>query len=139
MLAIGMLIATTVLGAIFVDEGEVVTLTTTAPDGVRYDTQLWIIEVDGASYLRSGSGRTYWLERVRSHPQVTLHRDGKRQEMLATPSSDPALRRSVNQAMAAKYGAADSFWRRVLGANGAVPVRLDPADPARPATPSHPD
>ena len=139
MLVIGMLIGTTVLGAIVVDEGEVVTLMTTAPDGVRYETQLWIIEVDGASYLRSGSGRTRWLERVRGHPQVTLHRNGKYLEMIATPSSDSTVRRSVNRAMATKYGTADSFWRRVLGANGTLPERLDPVDPDRPASLPHPD
>ena len=47
MLLVGTIAAFVVVGAIWIDEGEVVTLTTLDADAAAHATQLWVAELDG--------------------------------------------------------------------------------------------
>ena len=125
----GVLIAALVGGALLVDEGEVVVLTTTAPDGALYETQLWIVEHENSLYLRAASPKARWLERIRGSSSVMLLRGTARQEWLAVPLSSEALRDAVDQAMTRKYGTADRLWRYFRDGSQTVPIRLDPSSP----------
>jgi hypothetical protein len=125
LIAAGALILAVVLGALWVDEGEVVTLTTLDADGT-YTTQLWIVEVDGDLYVRSSSPNTGWLGRLRVHPDVELDRDDETLELRAVPSGLPEVRAAVNGAMAEKYGSTDGFYSRIYDRSESVPVRLEP-------------
>ena len=62
--AIGILVGALVVGALLVDEGEVVTLETRNGEGAPFETPLWIVEAAGAQYLRASSPESDWLARV---------------------------------------------------------------------------
>lgn len=126
LLGAGLIVGVLVIGAIAVDEGEVVTLTTLGEEGDRFDTQLWIVDLDDGLYVRSGSEDSGWLKRLRDHPDVELKRNGARRPFVARPVDEPSLRSEVNRAMAAKYGASDRFWSWLFDRRKSVPVRLKP-------------
>lgn len=144
VLAVGFLVAAVVVGSLLLDEGEVVTLVSHDAQGAEYETALWIVEWDGALWLRAGSPRTQWLERLRVHPEVELRRAGETHSYRAVVRDDPATKQGVDAAMAAKYGFADRMWGRIADHGDAVPVRLEPqaaggAPAARPHAASHPE
>ena len=124
MLVIGLGIGALVACGMLVDEGEVVTLCTQGEAGDRYDTQLWVIEHGGEIYVRAHFSRAKWLARIRNHPEVDLHRAGASQSFQAGPVDDPEVRRSVNRAMAAKYGFADRLASLVWHPKRSIPVHL---------------
>ncbi len=124
MLVIGLVIGGLVACGTLVDEGEVVTLCTRGEGGDRYDTQLWVIEDGGELYVRAHFSRAKWLARIRNHPEVDLHRGEASQSFLAGPVDDPQVRRSVNRAMAAKYGFADRLASMVWNPKRSIPVHL---------------
>jgi len=130
LLAAAALVALVVVAASFgVDEGEVVTLTTRDAAGARFDTQLWIVELDGAVWLRAGRPDARWLARLRAEPRVSIQRGDDTAFYTATAVEDPAARERVNEAMAAKYGRADRWIHRIFSRERAVPVRLEPRQP----------
>jgi hypothetical protein len=133
MQCLGALLAAVVLGALLLDEGEVVTLVGHHA-GQAYETQLWVVELDGRSYLRARDGEAAWLSRLGSGADVQLrhgHGTSARLEAFrATPSLDSALRQRVDEAMAAKYGLADRLWSTLSGTEASVPVTLVPAPPS---------
>jgi hypothetical protein len=132
-LAAGAAIAFVVVGVSWVDEGEVVTLTTVDVDGRRSVTGLWVVEIDGRTYLRAGSPKAKWLERLRAHPNVVLTRGGVAQEVRATPIEDAALRNAVSWAMREKYGLIDAVLVRIIDHSRAVPILVEPLGPAESA------
>lgn len=130
LLAAAVLVAVVVVVVSFgVDEGEVVTLTTRDASGARFDTQLWIVEIDGAAWLRAGRPKAQWLGRLRANPKVEVKRGEEAALYTAVPVDEPAARERVNAAMAAKYGRADGLIDRVFDRGRSVPVRLDPREP----------
>ena len=137
-LAAGAAIVLVVVGVFWVDEGEVVTLTTVDDEGHRSVTGLWIVEIDGRTYLRAGSPEAKWLERIRARPKVELTRDGVTQEVRATPIEDVALRNAVSWAMRGKYGLIDAVLVRIIDHSEAVPILVEPLMPAESAEKSAP-
>jgi len=134
MLALGLFVFVLVAGALLVEEGEIVQLTTHDAALHELETQLWIVDLDGAEYLRAGRANARWLERIRVRPEVVLQRGEESVPRLAVPLDDRELRRRVDAAMARKYGLSDRLFRLLRDAKGSVPVRLDPVkDPAAPA------
>jgi hypothetical protein len=133
LVAIGALVATLVLGSVAVDEGEVVTLRTVDAGGRHYETQLWIVDLEGRSYLRSATPRTGWLERLRANPEATLNRDGHIVEVEARELADPDLGAAVNRAMAEKYGSTDRFYSWLFDRSRSVVVLLSPLPAAETA------
>lgn len=118
-----------------VDEGEVVTLTTVDSAGARYDTQLWIVEADSATWLRAGSPHARWLARLRAHPAVEIRRGEQVLFYTAVPIDTPDERALVNRAMAEKYGRADHLIAHVFRREQSVPIRLDPREGEPPRAP----
>ena len=131
LLAVGIGVAGLVVSLLFVDEGEVVTLTTWDAQGEPHETQLWIVELDGVAYLRAASREARWLTRAREHPRVELLRGERRIPYRAVRLADAELRRAVNQAMARKYGGPDRAWSWLYEGRDAIPVRLEPLEAAQ--------
>ena len=125
-LAAGAGIVLVVVGILWVDEGEVVTLTTIDDQGRSAVTGLWIVEIGGEVYLRAGSPEAKWLERIRARPEVELTRDGVMQKMRAIPIEDVALRNAVSWAMREKYGLIDAVIVRIIDHSEAIPIRVEP-------------
>jgi hypothetical protein len=129
MIAIGLLVGAIALGAITFDEGEVIHLVTIDRNEKAHETPLWIVDLDGTSYLRSLSGEAEWLARLRDRPEVVTLRGERRESSLALAVDDPDTRRQVDAAMAVKYGFADRFFRwlaRAAGGGASTAVRLHP-------------
>ena len=124
--AIGILVGMLVIGALLIDEGEVVTVTTRDAEGQAYETQLWIVQLEGNSYLRANSPRSDWLERARREPAVELERGGTAGRWRIVAESDPELRGRVNQAMAEKYRLSDRLLVLLFDPAEMVPLRLEP-------------
>ncbi|MEN8183913.1 MAG: DUF2255 family protein [Myxococcota bacterium] len=124
--AIGLFVGVVVLGALAIDEGEVVTLTTQDAHGRSQETQLWIVDLEGTSYLRSATPETEWLDRLRADPRGQLRRGEEEQPIQAVPMDGGKLRVQVNRAMAAKYGVADRLYSRLYDRSRSVPVRILP-------------
>ena len=132
-LAAGAGILLLVVGVLWVDEGEVVTLTTVDDQGRSSVTGLWVVEIDGETYLRAGSHEARWLERIRARPQVEITRNGVTQKVRATPSEDAALRNAVSWAMRDKYGFIDAVLVRIIDHSRAVSILLEPIAPVESA------
>ncbi len=107
--------------------GEVVVLRAQDDAGAAQETRLWVVDVDGAAYLRTGNPQTAWLLRVRAQPEVEVTRGAATASFRAVPLDDPALRDRVNAAVAEKYGISEAALRATfLVPERATPVRLDP-------------
>lgn len=126
LIAIAGLIGTLVLGAIAIDEGEVVALTTFDAAGKSYRTQLWIVDLDGRSYLRAAAPDNGWLDRLREYPEALLDRGEQERAVTATPLSSPELGARINRAMAEKYGVSDRLWSALFDRSESVPVLIEP-------------
>jgi hypothetical protein len=115
-------------GAVLIasESGEVVTLRTYDGTGSAHDTRLWLVDIDGAQWVRTGHPGKGWFRRALDQPAVELTRGSLTTRRVAVPMGDPPVVRAVNGAFTAKYGAAD--WIVALSGDAAerVPVRLDP-------------
>lgn len=128
MIASGAVAAALVVCASLLDMGELVTLRTTDAAAREYQTQLWVVELDGERYLRAARRGSRWLARLRRVPRVTLEHDGEETMVRAYLEEDEGVRRRVNAAMAEKYGLADRLSCALCDCSRSVPVRLEPAD-----------
>ncbi len=128
MVAVGVVAAVVVLGAMWLDEGEIVTLSTTDTDSIVHHTQLWAVELDEVHYLRASSSRVEWFARLRDRPLVELDFGGLSAHFRAVPLDDAALRTRVNAEMALKYGFADRLWGLLGDRSSSIPIRLEPAE-----------
>jgi hypothetical protein len=126
ILAVGIAVAAVVFTSMFFDEGEVVTLVTKNVDGADFDTQLWIVQLDGHLYIRAGSPHARWLARLRENPLVTLKRGAEKTPFKAIPQDDPATLKAVNALMAEKYGYADRTLAYIVDRKHSVPILLEP-------------
>jgi hypothetical protein len=126
MLAVGIVAGGLVIGAVVVDEGEVVTLVTLDESSREHSTQLWIVDIDRQPYLRASAPDARWLARIEAKPEVILHRGGEVRNYLAVPDRDGTSLDSLNRAMETKYGFADQLWSQILDRKAGVPIRLDP-------------
>lgn len=115
MLVIGAVTGVLVLGALLLDEGEVVTLVTEAGERT-YSTQLWIVELDGREFIRANRGSARWLARLRANPAVQLRRTdehGAAAELYwAQAVENPDLKARVDAKIESKYRLADRVWGR---------------------------
>lgn len=119
----GLLVAAFALQLIASESGEVVVLEVRDDDGVAR-TRLWVVEDDGALWLRAGSANSGWLQRLLAAPEVTLERDGQRGAYVAREEAQQIPR--INELMAAKYGWRDWVISRYVPERAqAVAVRLE--------------
>ena len=106
--------------------GEVVELHTYDAAGGELVSRLWVVDVDGHAYLRTGDKGAAWLARLRADPHVTVTRRGETGTFTAVADDNAELRDQVNAAVLAKYGFAESLLRMVLlNPDHAVAIRLD--------------
>ena len=104
---------------------EVVTLHTLDAGGQPQDTRLWVMDYQGAAYLRTHSGAA-WYARLQARPNFEVTRGGVRARYTGVPH--PELSATINQLMREKYGWGDAYISFMVGGReGAVPVRLVPA------------
>lgn len=126
ILVLGILLAVVAIGAAWIDEGEVVQLTTYDARAHPHETDLWIVDVDGRRYVRSDLPGADWLERLGANPEVELERDGAKERARARPVDDPAIREAVARAMAEKYGFLEQLTGVLRNEQVVVPVILEP-------------
>ena len=136
MICTGLLVAVLVAGSELLDEGEVVGLTT-GSDG--QETDLWIVDLEDASYLRAGSPHVLWLARLRMRPTVMLARAGSVRPFRAVPDDATATVEKINRAMAEKYGLADMLWGHVSDRSHSVAIRLERLDSTKDAAENSPE
>ena len=106
------------------EQGEVVVVTTHDAAGDGEDTRLWIVDTDGAAWLRAGTPRAGWYQRLVAVPDIEVVRDGKTIQARAVPVPD--MRERVNGLMHEKYGTADSVIGMMVDRSGSIAIRLDP-------------
>ncbi|HIF97322.1 MAG TPA: hypothetical protein EYQ54_09925 [Myxococcales bacterium] len=143
MLAMGIITGMLVLGALALDEGEIVTLYTEGA-GRQYSTQLWIVEIDGREFVRANRPSARWLARLRINPAVSLRRaetpHGSSELYWARPIDDEGLRGRVDAEIARKYRFADKTWGRFADRAQTKLIELEPRPVSRgdSASPSPP-
>ena len=111
------------------EEGEVATLVTFDSREHAFDTDLWIVDIEGRAYVRAADPETDWLERLLARPEVQLRRNGMVSRVRGVPSDDPAVREAVDRAMRRKYGSVDRVLAWVRDCSRCVPVWLEPLSP----------
>jgi hypothetical protein len=131
MLLLGLGIVAVVTASGWVREGEVATLVTFDDRGRGRDARLWIVDVDGATYVRAPGEDCPWLERLKSHPIVHLSRGDGLLTVRAQPVDDGAAREVVNHAMHEKYGGFEELIGLWRDPSHSVPVRLEPVESAQ--------
>lgn len=104
------------------ETGEVVVVTTQRADGSSHDTRLWVVDYDGAPWLRAGSSGAGWFQDMLANPTVVVLRDDVRATYEIDPQ--PAAIEPINQAMRDKYGWRDAYVSLFFSRDDAVPIRL---------------
>ena len=105
------------------ESGEVVIVTTTDAEGRPHQTRLWIVDHDHAGWLRAGSERAGWYQRLSAAPEVRLRRNDQTASYIARPQ--PWELDTINRLMAEKYGWAEWYISLVVDRDRAIPVRLE--------------
>ena len=131
-LTIFAIVLTTIWVEIWVEEGEVATLVTFDSRRQAFDTELWIVDIEGRSYVRAADLESDWLERLLARPELQLRRSDTVSRVRGVPSDDPAVREAVNGAMQRKYGGVDRVVGWVRDRSRCVPVWLEPLSPTSP-------
>jgi hypothetical protein len=109
------------------ESGEVVVLRSNDAAGGTFETRLWVVENDGALWVRAGNPKSGWLARITALPKVAVVREGKMLLLDALPV--PEARDTVNDLMQQKYGFADSYISFFFPRANKIPVRLTPSAP----------
>ena len=104
---------------------EVAVLRSVDAAGTVHETRLWVVDLDGTTWVRVARPGRAWLERLRDRPDAELVRNGVARPYRAVVVPDPATRERVDAAFATKYGLGD-WWYGLLLRRDATPVRLDP-------------
>lgn len=125
MLAVGLLMLLVVGAALWIDEGEVVTLRTSDAEGRDFETELWITEYGGDLYVRGTLNRP-WVKRLRAQPRVELVRAGRTEVYRAQLVEDAGVAAGVGAAMVEKYGNAERLAEAIFDLQPPVAIRLDP-------------
>lgn len=104
---------------------EVVELHTQDADGEQVTTRLWIVDHDGASYLR-GESQSGWFQRLQSQPVVEITRNGDTLRYQHEVQNEHIC--TINQLMREKYTWGDEVIAFMLGSreqSNAVRLTLD--------------
>lgn len=123
---VGLLVVVFAVQLVASETGEVVVLRTSDEAGAEKLTRLWVVDHQGAQYLRAGAGESSWYLALLANPEVHVERRGVDGSYTAVPA--PEEREAVNSLMGAKYGWRESFIGVLVGGRAsAMPIRLDPA------------
>jgi len=115
-----------------IPEGEVAELVTFDRNGRGIETRLWIVDLDGETWVRAPEMDASWLQRLRLNPTAHLIRGDGIISVRAFPSTDPQVRATVNRAMRARYGRLERAYHWLSDPEQTVPVQLDPLSPDAP-------
>lgn len=102
--------------------GEVVELETHDWRGGRFKTSVWIVDMHGDAWIRSGDPESSWLARLRANPEVKVTRDGETLIYQAEVVEDFSA--PLNAAMFEKYGRAEQLISTIHEDEEVVAVRL---------------
>jgi hypothetical protein len=126
---LGVLVAAVLALALFyvvlAESAEVVVLETRDASGT-HETRLWVVDHEGAAWLRTGDPASPWLARLRANPEVVVTRSRERRAFRAIVADDPLTRERINALVLEKYGWRESVLRAMgMGPDGTTPIRLD--------------
>ena len=110
------------------ESGEVVILTTYDASGTPQDTRLWVVDHDGAEWVRTGHDKKGWYVRIGENPRVELSRNGQTSTRKAVPVTGADISTAINEKFKEKYGSADWIVALSGDAKARIPVRLDPME-----------
>jgi hypothetical protein len=108
---------------------QTVVVVTADEDGAPRDTTIWIVELDGVDYVRTGS--THWGDNLARNPELTLKTEAGAEYPLRVAfvsEEERELRSRVENAFRDKYGFSDwmiSFFR---GSSPKI-MKLEPRTP----------
>ena len=127
---VGYLAGILVIGALLLDEGQVVTLLT-EEGGREYETHLWIADVDDRLYVRVNRPDSEWWGRIQVDPDVGLRwGDGIGEEVefyTVRRVSDASLENRVGSVLARKHGFADRVRSALTDDEESIVLELIPA------------
>jgi hypothetical protein len=106
------------------DQTEVAVPRTLDAAGAPHETKLWVADLGGRPYVRSGLSQRSWGDRPKTHPDVELIRGGATVPCTATSASELEVQHSVDEAFALKYGWLDE-WYGVVLRHAPIPIRLE--------------
>lgn len=122
---IGLVVIVMLAQAVASESGEVVVLHTLDAAGKDVTTRIWVVDHDGAQWLRAGRAESGWYTRLVAQPAVRVERADVVAEYIAIPT--PAARQIINDLMQDKYRWRESLIGRMVGGrDGAIPIRLQP-------------
>lgn len=122
---IALVVAVMVAQAIASESGEVVVLHTLDATGKDVTTRIWVVDHDGAQWLRAGRAESGWYARLAAQPNIRVERGDVIADYTAVPM--PAARQIINDLMQQKYGWRDSLIGRMVGGrDGSIPIKLEP-------------
>jgi len=122
---LGLVVGVFGLSMVASEIGEVVVLHAREADGTVVETRLWVVDLDGAQYLRVGGDGSGWFSRLSANPEIQVERAGVLGSYLAVPQPDRST--PVNELMRQKYSWRDAYIALLFGGReGSVPIRLDP-------------
>lgn len=104
------------------ESGEVVVVTTRGSNAESISTRLWVVDLNGVAWLRSGSTKSAWYQRLLKNPEVEVRRGEETFTALSVAHED--RRQDINELMAAKYGWADQFIGLLFGRDTSIPIEL---------------
>lgn len=117
-------------GALYVASehgGEKVVLETVDERGNAFFTTLWVVDIHGEPWLRSGKPDSTWIQRLQASPDVFLVREGERVPYRAEIAGWETDR--INYTMREKYGYADQLVSLIHDPEQVVAIRLYQPDP----------
>lgn len=104
---------------------EVVELLAMDEQGKMKITRLWVVDHEGAAYLRVGADGSGWYERVLNNDSIVLVRGSERQEYEVRARPEKSER--INELMQQKYTWGDSLIAAMVGSReGSIPLELVP-------------
>jgi hypothetical protein len=124
MIASAGVIVLIAITAALADRGEVAILKSRSGNQFWIGTRLWVVEVDGAIYVR-GPNHSGWVERVRADPEVWLTRGEATAQYHAATSADAGSLATVERAIAEKYGVTERWLDRLFDGSDPIAVRLE--------------
>ncbi len=86
-------------------------------------TRLWVLDHEGATWVRVARPSSAWFRRLRVDPRVELARDGVRTGFRAHPHWEPATRAAIDAVFRAQNGTLD-VWYGWLLRRDAIPIEL---------------
>ena len=104
------------------ESGEVVIVTTTDAESRPHQTRLWVVDHDGAIWLRAGGEIAGWYRRLSVSPEIEVERGDEVGRYHAR--AEPWQRETINGLMLEKYGWAERYIGFVFDRDRSVPIRL---------------